>query len=117
MKSSFTSYKKIALPALAFAVPTLWAWAQAPDASPTVTPGKVPTIIVTGQLIPGGTIVTPTPELEASASDSAALLKQAPGAAVVRNGPLTGIVQLRGLSDDRVNGSCRPLWRRWRGPL
>jgi iron complex outermembrane receptor protein len=35
--------------------------------------------------------------------DSAALLDTAPGAAVVRNGSQTGIVQLRGLSGDRVN--------------
>ena len=98
MKSNLTTYKKMALPAFIFAVPTLSTWAQVPDASSTATP----TIVVTGQLIPGGAVVTPTPELEASATDSAALLKEAPGAAVVRNGPLTGIVQLRGLSDDRV---------------
>lgn len=102
MKSNFTTYKKIALPALVFAVPTLSAWAQSPDSSPTATPSKVLTIVVTGQPIPGATVVTPTPELEASATDSAALLKEAPGAAVVRNGRLSGIVQLRGLSDDRV---------------
>lgn len=36
------------------------------------------------------------------ASDAAALLEAVPGAAVVRNGPLTGIAQLRGLSNDRV---------------
>jgi iron complex outermembrane receptor protein len=35
-------------------------------------------------------------------SDSAELLRAVPGAAVVRNGPQTGIVQLRGLSGDRV---------------
>jgi iron complex outermembrane receptor protein len=37
-----------------------------------------------------------------AARDSASLLEGAPGAAVVRNGPQTGIVQLRGLSQDRV---------------
>jgi iron complex outermembrane receptor protein len=103
MKSNFTNYKKIALPALAFTVPTLLAWAQAPDASPTATPSKVPTIIVTGQQIPGATVIVPTPELQLRASDTASLLDQVPGGAVIRNGPLTGIVQLRGLSDDRVN--------------
>lgn len=38
-----------------------------------------------------------------SARDSAAMLEGAPGAAVTRNGSQTGIVQLRGLSGDRVN--------------
>ena len=103
MKSYFTNYKNTTLPALALAVPTLLAWAQAPDASPTATPTKVPTIIITGQPIAGGTVINPTPELEATATDTAALLDEAPGAAVVRNGPLSGIVQLRGLSDDHVN--------------
>ncbi len=105
MKINFTNYKKIAVPMLAFAVPTLTAWAQAPKVSPTPTPTptKVSTILITGQAIPGATVIVPTPELEASATDTASLLKEAPGAAVVRNGPLTGIVQLRGLSDDHVN--------------
>ena len=103
MKSNFTNYKKIALPALAFAVATFSAWAQAPEESPTPIPAKVPNIIVTGQMIPGATVVLPTPELEATATDSASLLEQAPGAAVARNGALSGIAQLRGLSDDRVS--------------
>ncbi|MCX6875913.1 MAG: TonB-dependent receptor [Verrucomicrobia bacterium] len=34
--------------------------------------------------------------------DGADLLKDLPGAAIVRNGPQTGIIQLRGLSGDRV---------------
>lgn len=38
-----------------------------------------------------------------SVRDSAALLESVPGAAVVRNGSQTGIVQLRGLFGDRVN--------------
>lgn len=38
-----------------------------------------------------------------SARDSASMLEGAPGAAVTRNGSQTGIVQLRGLSGDRVN--------------
>ncbi len=37
-----------------------------------------------------------------AARDSATLLERAPGAAVVRNGQQTGIVQLRGLFNDRV---------------
>lgn len=36
------------------------------------------------------------------ATDAAGLLRGIPGAAAVRNGPQTGIVQLRGLSGDRV---------------
>ncbi len=48
-------------------------------------------------------MVVPTPELQLPGSDTAALLEEAPGAAVIRNGPLSGIVQLRGLSDDHVN--------------
>ena len=43
-----------------------------------------------------------SPEAKGRAQDSAALLNAVPGAAVVRNGPQTGIVQLRGLSGDRV---------------
>jgi len=101
MKSNLINYKNI-LPALAFAVPTLAVWGQAPDASPTATPAQAPTLIVTGQPIPGASVIVPTPDLQATATDTAALLDQAPGAAVVRNGPLSGIAQLRGLSDDRV---------------
>ncbi len=41
----------------------------------------------------------------AAARDTAALLDSAPGAAVVRNGQQTGIVQLRGLFGDRINVS------------
>ncbi|MCU0771848.1 MAG: TonB-dependent receptor [Verrucomicrobia bacterium] len=39
------------------------------------------------------------------APDSATLLTTTPGVAVIRNGPQTGIVQLRGLSGDRVKVS------------
>jgi len=49
-----------------------------------------------------GAVLTPTPGVRAGAQDTASLLKQIPGAAVVRNGPLTGIAQVRGLSGDRV---------------
>ncbi|HEY4273467.1 MAG TPA: TonB-dependent receptor [Candidatus Udaeobacter sp.] len=57
-----------------------------------------------GQEIPltATKLVEPTPGLQLDGSDTAALLEDVPGAAVVRNGPLTGIVQLRGLSDDHV---------------
>jgi iron complex outermembrane receptor protein len=102
MKSNFAMSKNVALAALTFAIATLSVWAQAPDASPTATPAKVPKIIVTAQPFEGATVVVPTPELRVGATDAASLLKQVPGASVVRNGPLTGLVQLRGLSDDRV---------------
>ncbi len=42
---------------------------------------------------------TPTPVL----ADLSGALAELPGAAVVKNGPLTGIAQVRGLSGDRVN--------------
>ena len=58
--------------------------------------------MVIGQPIAGATVVVPTPELQLRDSDTAALLNQIPGAAVIRNGALTGIAQLRGLSGDRV---------------
>lgn len=38
-----------------------------------------------------------------TSADSASLLRQAPGASVNRNGPLTGIAQYRGMFGDRVN--------------
>jgi len=43
-----------------------------------------------------------SPAAAGRAPDAAALLKETPGAAIIRNGPQTGIVQLRGLSGDRV---------------
>ncbi|MFN2426730.1 MAG: TonB-dependent receptor [Candidatus Binatia bacterium] len=47
-------------------------------------------------------IVEPETKSSARGADSSALLQDVPGAAVVRNGPQSGIVQLRGLSGDRV---------------
>jgi iron complex outermembrane recepter protein len=67
---------------------------------------EIPTldeITVTGQrpvFAPfASTRATPSPAV----SDVAARLADLPGAAVVKNGPLTGIAQVRGLSGDRVN--------------
>lgn len=60
------------------------------------------TIVVTGQPIPEAAVVDQTPELQLRDPDTASLLNQIPGAAVIRNGPLTGIAQLHGLSGDRV---------------
>lgn len=47
--------------------------------------------------------LVPEPSAEVRAQDGAALLEAVPGAAVIRNGPQTGIVQLHGLGGDRVN--------------
>lgn len=102
MKRLSSASKTLALPALVFATAALSVRAQTPDPSPSATQTKMSSIVVTGQPIPGATVVVPTPELRVGATDAASLLKQVPGAAVVRNGPLTAIVQLRGLSDDRV---------------
>ncbi len=93
---------------------SLTAFAQEDSPSP---PLPTPTIAATQQL--PETVVTATrmfpegapldteaadtsPQARSRAADSAALLREVPGAAVVRNGPQTGIVQLRGLSGDRV---------------
>lgn len=43
-----------------------------------------------------------SPAVRARIEDSAGLLADVPGAAIVRNGPQTGLVQLRGLHGDRV---------------
>ncbi len=98
----FTHSKTFALAAMVLASAALSTQAQTPAASPSVTPSKVQPIVVTGQPVPGATVIVPTPELQAGATDTASLLERVPGAAVVRNGPLTALVQLRGLSDDRV---------------
>lgn len=65
---------------------------------------QLPSVVVVGQrpLASEGTVVWPAPAVQSQAQDTAALLELSRGAAVVRNGPLTGIVQLRGLSGDRV---------------
>jgi iron complex outermembrane receptor protein len=44
----------------------------------------------------------PTPAAHARAQDAATLLDDTPGVAIVRNGPQTGLPQLRGLHADRV---------------
>jgi iron complex outermembrane recepter protein len=79
-------------------------------------PDRLPEIVVTaprevpGPVLPEGASLNSwsadtSPEARNRALDSASLLRDAPGAAVVRNGPQTGIVQLRGLSGDRVKVS------------
>jgi len=59
--------------------------------------------------IEGGTVVSTdtfavnVDRTQETSADSAALLKRAPGANVNRNGPLTGLVQYRGMYGQRVN--------------
>lgn len=67
---------------------------------------RLPDVIVTARREAAFPLGSTSPRLgsidETHAADCAALLTEIPGAAVVRNGPQTGIVQLRGLSGDRV---------------
>lgn len=74
------------------------------NALPEKPSTRLAPVIVIGHHEPivEGAVLTPTPDIRARARDTASLLEQIPGAAVVRNGPLTGIAQLRGLSGDRV---------------
>jgi iron complex outermembrane receptor protein len=78
-------------------------------------PSTLPEVLITGPrpedpaLPPGIPLtavrVSATPEVKAHAGDAGALLRDVSGAAVVRNGPQTSILQLRGLSGDRVKVS------------
>jgi len=72
---------------------------------------ELPSLVVEGDrsampALQGAPLATQTvePETKSSArgADTGAILQDVPGAAVVRNGPQSGIVQLRGLSGDRV---------------
>ncbi len=85
--------------------------AKAQEVAPQ--PELLPAIIVIGQRnplasdwasggLPGYWSRAPSAVDCARVEDVAGMLKAVPGAAVVRNGPQTGIVQLRGLSGDRV---------------
>ncbi|MCE9616687.1 MAG: TonB-dependent receptor [Lentisphaerae bacterium] len=99
---------------LAVAICGLPARAIAQTESETNTVRHLPDLLVTAPSaairdlpVPAGaalnaTVMRPAPSTRLLAQDGAALLADAPGAAVVRNGPQTGIVQLRGLSGDRV---------------
>ncbi len=60
-------------------------------------------ITVTAQRPGFSPFTTTITEVPPGGQDVTAILGKLPGAAVVRNGPLTGIVQVRGLSGDRVN--------------
>jgi iron complex outermembrane receptor protein len=80
---------------------------------------RLPEVVVTGergrqsalpQAAPLAAEAAPTaPEVKARAADSGALVQEVPGAAVVRNGPQTSILQLRGLSGDRVKVSVNGM--------
>ena len=75
----------------------------------------LPEVVVTGErgqqsTVPqGAPLATESaataPDVKARAADSGALVQEVPGAAVVRNGAQTSILQLRGLSGDRVKVS------------
>lgn len=71
----------------------------AQDAIRTLEPLYVRAGSLTKSLQPGETLVGAE---SLRGTDAAALVRHLPGAAIVRNGPQTGILQLRGLSGDRV---------------
>lgn len=74
-----------------------------PSPASSDKPTDLPEVLVTERRLPDGALLNAdTSEPTARATDGADLLKNTPGAAVLRNGPQTGIVQLRGLSGDRV---------------
>jgi iron complex outermembrane receptor protein len=69
-------------------------------AEPQILP---PTVVTAESLwLPEQTVLHPETPAQLRAVDAADLLRLEPGLAVVRNGPQTGILQMRGLSGDRV---------------
>jgi iron complex outermembrane receptor protein len=54
------------------------------------------------QRVPSATRITPAREPGPLQPDTSVLLENTPGASIVRNGDMTGIVQLRGLFNERV---------------
>ena len=100
-----STFRPILVPTtLALALSTIFAAgpAQAADA-----PSVLPEVTVSASSVQrfGSSDVTvqPSAAQQASSADSASLLNQVAGAAAVRNGPLTGIAELRGLMGDNVN--------------
>lgn len=67
---------------------------------------RLPAVWVTGVVaqvaMPLSAVSNQVAGAAATARDAAELLREVPGAAVVRNGPLTGLAQLRGLTGERV---------------
>ncbi len=90
----------LAMPGASLVLP-LCAQTNAPPGT-TASPLAPVVVIDHHQPITEGEVLSPGSEVRMRAQDGAGLLDYVPGAAVVRNGPLTGIVQLRGLSGDRV---------------
>lgn len=74
--------------------------------SVSAKPTTLPEVVVTGNRLPeGAPLSAETVDIEAGkarGTDGASMLGNTPGAAILRNGPQTGIVQLHGLSGDRV---------------
>lgn len=95
--------KPIAPNALALGLATLFA-PGATYAADGARPLPEVTVSATGlpALETGRTVVKPGPAQRAGQADTASLLDQVAGAAAVRNGPLTGIAELRGLMGDNI---------------
>lgn len=82
-----------------------------PAATPTkktasTKPTVLPEVVITGTRLPeGAPLSAQSVDLDAAkarGTDGASMLANTPGAAILRNGSQTGIVQLHGLSGDRV---------------
>ncbi len=74
-------------------------------AQPPIT--NLSELVVTAERQPAGSLLSAealdlSSAATLTATDTAGLLRHLPGVAIVRNGPQTGIVQLHGLSGDRV---------------
>ncbi len=87
----------------------LLATAATAQPQPSSLPEPLPRVVVSGYNDPARAWFPlhlaydePTPAAQARAQDSAGLLEHAPGVAIVRNGPQTGLPQVRGLHADRV---------------
>lgn len=79
---------------------------QKPSSDSDIPATTLKEIIVTDTRPPAGAPLSADSvdiaNMKARSTDGASMLDETPGAAVLRNGPQTGIVQLRGLSGDRV---------------
>lgn len=100
----FSASKPFVPTVLALAVSALFSplAAQAADSA-----SALPEVTVSASSLKGfstsAVTVEPSPAQRAGTADTAGLLDSIAGAGVVRNGPLTGIAQLRGLMGDNVN--------------
>ena len=102
MRSSFSPPQVPTVLAIALSSLFVPLAAQAADSA-----SALPEVTVSATRSPGfttsATTLEPTPAQQASTADTASLLNQVAGSSVVRNGPLTGIAELRGLMGDNVN--------------